>query len=198
MKKIIAYGVAVATLATGTMFLATPAFATAAGTASSMSVAQGGTFTATVTNENPVPTPDDDWCMLSSGSGFSLVAMLTPTTGSRIYVPDGGDAIGTPGLGSFTWGAENGESISVEVTIPADTPTGTYSLFYGCVSESPGYLHTGLGAMVEGDFVVTAAPAAPLPDTGSDNGAVAWTIGAVSATLLAVGAGLFFVRRRLS
>jgi LPXTG-motif cell wall-anchored protein len=31
-----------------------------------------------------------------------------------------------------------------------------------------------------------------------DNGAMAWTIGAVSATLLALGAGLFFVRRRLS
>ena len=102
---------------------------------------------------------------------------------------------GYAGIGNFTWAAAPGETTSVSVTIPADTPVGTYDLFYGCVSAGPAYLQIGNGAFVKGSFTVTAAP---LPNTGSDNGAMAWTIGAVSATLVAVGAGLFFVRRRLS
>ncbi|MCX6495339.1 MAG: LPXTG cell wall anchor domain-containing protein [Actinobacteria bacterium] len=199
MKKSLVYSVTAITLAAGSLFLASPAFANASGTASSMSVAQGGTFTATVTNQNPIPAPGDEWCNSVGGPGYSMAVLLWPTVkGAPIVLPSGADVVGVAGLGNFTWGAAPGEATSVNVTIPADTPVGTYDLFYGCVSASPGYLHPGNGAAVVGSFTVTAAPAAPLPDTGSDNGAMAWTIGAVSATLLALGAGLFFVRRRLS
>ena len=200
MKKSLVYSVTAITLAAGSLFLASPAFANASGTASSMSVAQGGTFTATVTNENPIPAPGDEWCNSVGGPGYSMAVLLMQGMGAGdpIVLPSGADVPGVAGLGNFTWLATAGATASVEVTIPADTPVGTYTLFYGCISESPGYLHPGNGAGVEGDFTVTAAPAAPLPDTGMDNGAMAWTIGAVSATLLALGAGLFFVRRRLS
>jgi LPXTG-motif cell wall-anchored protein len=202
MKKSLVYSVTAITLAAGSLFLASPAFADASGTASSMSVAQGGTFTATVTNENPIPASGDEWCNSVGGPGYSMAVGLTDqATSAVIFLPAGfvpGIAGGYAGVGSFTWGAAPGEATSVNVTIPADTPVGTYDLFYGCVSASPAYLQPGHGAFVLGSFTVTAAPAAPLPDTGMDNGAMAWTIGAVSATLLALGAGLFFVRRRLS
>jgi len=201
-KKILSYGVTAVALATGSLFLATPAFAgIPLATASTMSVAQGGTFTATATNQTPGAISTADFGNGETGSGFSMGVMLIGAS-SWVY-PQGPTAAG---FGSFDWDGSDAETASAEVTIPADLAPGNYDLLLICVKV--GSNADALAHSVLGTFTVTAAAPAPdpapapapeaLPDTGSDNAPMLWTLGAVSATLLAVGAGLFFIRRRVS
>lgn len=149
-------------------------------------VAPGGTVDVTVSDASQT------WCEGNTGSGYSMGFGLIPATGDMIFIPAGIDAgVGVAGLGSFTW---DDTSATVTLTVPSTVPVGTYTLFAGCITDSAdGFQQAGPG-MTYADFEVATA----LPDTGQDNGAMAWTIGAVSATLLAFGAGMFFVRRRLS
>jgi LPXTG-motif cell wall-anchored protein len=194
-KKILSYGVTAVALVTGSLFLATPAFAgIPLATASTMSVSQGGTFTATVTNQTP-GSSGEDFCNGETGSGFSMGVTLV---GSTVWgYPQGPTGVG---FGSFDWDGTVAETASAEVTIPADVAPGIYTLILTCRKAGTNAGQYGQGVL--GTFTVTAAAPAPapdaLPDTGSDNAPMLWTLGAVSATLLAVGAGLVFVRRRLS
>lgn len=153
----------------------------------SATAAQGGSTQVTVTDASGV------WCDSSTGSGYSMGFGLVDANDNWIYIPIGLDAgSGIAGLGSFTW--DESTPATVTLTIPATVPVGKYTLFAGCVTDSAdGYQQPGPG-MTFADFEVTPA----LPDTGFDNAGTAWTIGAVSATLLALGAGMFFIRRRLS
>jgi len=155
-------------------------------TATAGTVAPGGSVDVTVSDASQT------WCDGSTGSGYSMGFALIPDSGDWIYIPAGIDAgSGVAGLGSFTW---NDTSATVTLTVPSTVPVGTYTLFAGCVTDSAdGYLQPGPG-MIVADFEVATA----LPDTGSSNGQMAWTIGAVSIALLALGAGLFFIRRRVS
>jgi LPXTG-motif cell wall-anchored protein len=199
MKKLISYGLAAGVLAATSLIVATPAHAApATGTASSMTVAPGGTFTATVTNGTP-RLPGEDWC---EGNGFdptglSLYVMLDSPL-SPIFLPEDTDA---GAFGSFEWNGNAGISTSVEVTIPENTPVGTYSLRLFCFETGIGMW--GSGTTVPGDFTIAAAPApapAPeaLPDTGQDDSAViiSGALGAIA--LVALGAAFIVVRRRVS
>lgn len=155
-------------------------------TVSSASVAQGGTVDVTVYDELGV------WCDENTGSGYSMGVGLFDPNGSRdpIFLPAGVEAgSGVKGFGDFAW---DDTEATATVTIPSSVPAGTYTLFVGCITEGTAYLQPGPG-MEYYDFVVTPA----LPDTGLDaSGTV--TMGLVAgATLLALGAGVFLIRRRL-
>ncbi len=195
-KKFLSYGVAAVALATGSLFLATPAFAgIPLATASSMSVAQGGTFTASISNQTPGGSYDD-FCNGETGSGFSMGVMLIGAT-NWVYpsTPTG------VGFGSFSWDGSDSATASAEVTIPADLAPGDYSLSLVCrkVGVTPVLAHA-----VDGVFTVTAAAPAPapapdaLPDTGPKDSAQ-FLFGGVSAgVLVALGVTAILVRRRLS
>jgi LPXTG-motif cell wall-anchored protein len=199
MKKSIAYGVVAGVIAAASLIVATPAHAApATGTASSMTVAPGGTFTATARNGNQVLS-GENWCDGAglNPTGLSMLVELRSTDGG----PNGQIPADTSAgaLGNFSWTGDAGISTSVEVTIPADTPVGTYTLKYFCFEIGVGMW--GSGASVPGVFTIAAAPApAPadqLPDTGQDSGTVLF--GAVGAIALgALGAAVIVVRRRVS
>jgi hypothetical protein len=198
MKKILAHGLAAGALAAASLIVATPAHAVpATGTASSMTVAPGGTFTATVTNATPVSPSSDNWCAGDAppGLGLSMYVMLEAPPAPPIFIPED-TAAGA--LGSFSWDGSAGATTSVEVTIPADAPVGTYSLKLFCFETGIGMW--GSGATVPGDFTIAAAPApaAPLPDTGPEDSAQILFGGLAAAALVAVGVTAIVLRRRLS
>jgi hypothetical protein len=128
MKKILAYGLAAGALAAASLIVATPAHAVpATGTASSMTVAPGGTFTATVTNATPVSPSSDNWCAGDAppGLGLSMYVMLEAPPAPPIFIPED-TAAGA--LGSFSWDGSAGATASAEITIPADLAPGGYNL----------------------------------------------------------------------
>ena len=197
-KKFLSYGVAAVALATGSLLLATPAFADfPLATASTMSVAQGGTFTVTVRNQTPANI-GDDVCIGQTGSGFSMgVILLGPTNWIFPRTPGGA------GFGSFSWDGAAAATVSAAVTIPADVAPGDYTLVVDCINGG-GVPSQGL--TVDGVFTVTAAAPAPapapapdpLPDTGAKDSAQ-FLFGEVSAgVLVALGVTAILVRRRLS
>jgi LPXTG-motif cell wall-anchored protein len=125
-----------------------------------------------------------------------LVELTSATTGT-IQIPADTSA---GGLGNFSWDGAAGITTSVEVTIPANTPVGTYDLELTCFEIGAGEWGSGIG--VAGDFRVAAAPApapvAPLPDTGQDDSAKIFFSGLAAAVLLALGTAFIVVRRRVS
>ena len=206
MKKLISYGLAAGVIAATSLIVATPAHAApATGTASSMTVAPGGTFTATVTNPVPVSPVSADWCYGATppGTGLSMLVELTSATTGTLQIP-ADTAAG--GLGSFSWDGAAGATTSVEVTIPANTPVGTYDLALTCFEVGVGEYGSGIG--VAGDFRVATAVEpvaplpdsgqAPLPDTGQDDSAliISGAVGAIA--LVALGVAVIVVRRRVS
>ena len=132
------------------------------------------------------------WCLGANGPGFSMGIGLSSDSADTIYIPAGlGAGSGVKGNGDFVW--EN-ESATVPVSIPADTPPGTYTLFAGCISpELDGYQQPGPGMIVQ-NFVVTAAK---LPATGLSADTMGAT-GLAALGLLALGAGIVVVRRRMT
>ena len=194
-KKFLSYGVAAVALATGSMFLATPAFADIPlATASNMSVAQGGTFTATVTNQTPGVVSSNDFCNGETGPGMTMgVILIGPTIWNYPSTPTG------VGFGSFSWDGSDAATASVEVTIPADLTPGNYNLILVCRKAG---IPPALGQGVDGQFTVTAAAPAPapdaLPDTGAKDSAQFLFGGVAAGVLVALGVTAILVRRRLS
>ncbi len=135
---------------------------------------------------------DGTWCLGATGPGFSMGIGLSSDSADTIYIPAGlGAGSGVKGNGDFDW---QNESATAPVTIPADTPPGTYTLFAGCISpESDGYQQPGPGMIVQ-NFVVTAAK---LPATGLSADTMGAT-GFAALALLALGASIVVVRRRMT
>lgn len=150
---------------------------------SATTVAAGGSVDVSVSDS------DGAWCERGTGTGYSMGIGLIPESGDMVYVPAGISAgSGVKGNGDFDW---QEVSATVAVTIPSDTPPGTYTLFAGCISpEADGYLQPGPGMVVQ-NFVVTAA----LANTGLSASTLGAT-GLAGLTLLALGAGVVIARRR--
>jgi LPXTG-motif cell wall-anchored protein len=201
-KKFLSYGVAAVALATGSLFLATPAFADIPlATASTMSVAQGGTFTVTVRNQTPGVVSSNDFCNGETGSGFSMAVLLI---GPEVWdYPQGPTGAG---FGDFSWDGSDAETASAEITIPADLAPGGYNLILTCRKSGTNAGVSGQG--VDGTFTVTAAAPAPdpapapapeaLPDTGQDESGTILFAGVGAGVLVALGVTAILVRRRVS
>lgn len=153
-------------------------------TVSASSVEQGGSFDVTVSDST------NTWCEGGTGAGYSMGIGLQDANGNMSYIPAGLSAgSGVKGSGDFNW---QGTTTTVNVTVPADFPVGTYTLFAGCVSpEADGFQQPGPG-MTLLNFEITAAK---LPDTGLSV-ATMGTTGLAGLALLVVGAVAVIARRR--
>ena len=159
------------------------AFSTKPMTVSAPTVAAGGSVDVSVFDGTGT------WCSEGTGTGYSMGIGLFPESGDTLFIPAGISAgSGVKGNGDFDW---EDVSATVAVTIPSDTPPGTYTLFAGCISpEADGYLQPGPGMQVQ-NFVVTAS----LPNTGLSASTLGAT-GLAGLSFLAAGAVIVIARRR--
>ena len=150
-------------LVLASLVVATPSFAASDPSAvfTPTSAAPGSTVTLTITNGS-----DLNFCPGFADSGSAPVLFTGTDSGTDFNLPNNWNFAG-PGYLIGQWSADPQQTITFDVTIPADATPGDYSVFTGCLDSSD--TQDGNGA--ETTFTVTAADvvqsAAPeLPHTG--------------------------------
>jgi len=182
---------------------------------STMSGAPGDTVTITIT---PGTNALTDFCADSTydntytntDPGFT-VTVLVPVSGAattpKLGIPSGSSSE------TFTPSTQT-SPLTITRTIPSDVPDGTYSLIVTCISPSafgydwldpfdvPGFVVSSTPPPTDpssesGNSGNSGASGGALPDTGEDDGTVAWTLGLATA-LFTLGAGLMVWRRHVA